>query len=98
MYLKISMKVTYLRYLGYPQQTISVTTPVQIPLSENTGKQRGVAYIRVSRHVSKKILKLHGIQFKVKMLVIEKAKTPSKAKSINGVNQNIFQQTQPPQL
>ena len=42
--------------------------------------------------------KLHGIGFKGKMLVIEKAKTPPKAKSINGVNQNICPQTQPPQL
>ena len=32
------------------------------------------------------------------MLVIEKAKTPPKAKTMNGVNQNICLQTQPPQL
>ena len=32
------------------------------------------------------------------MLVIEKVKTPPKAKSINGVNQNICPQTQPPEL
>ena len=38
---KISMKVTYLNYLDFTQQTISVTTDVQIPLSENTGKKRG---------------------------------------------------------
>ena len=40
----------------------------------------------MSRHVSDGLLKLHGTEFKGNMLVIEKAKTPPKAKSINGVN------------
>ena len=44
--------------------------------------------------MSDELLKLHGRGFKGKMLVIEKAKTPSKAKNINGVNQNICPQTQ----
>ena len=43
-------------------------------------------------------MKLHGIGFTGKMIVIEKAKTLPKAKSINGLNQNICPQTQPPQL
>ena len=47
--------------------------------------------------MSDELLKLHGIEFKRKMLVIEKAKTLPKAKSINGVNQNICPQTQPSQ-
>ena len=47
--------------------------------------------------MSDKLLKLHGIEFKGKMLVIEKAKPLPKAKSINGVNQNICPQTQPSQ-
>ena len=38
------------------------------------------------------------LKFKGKMLVIDKAKTLPKAKRINGVNQNICPQTQPPQL
>ena len=71
---------------------------VQILLSENTGKKRGFAYIKVPRHVSDELLKLHGLGFKGKMLVIEKAKTPPKAKNINGVNQNICPQTQTSQL
>ena len=50
------------------------------------------------RHVSDEILKSHGIGFKGKMLVIEKPKTPPKAKNINGVNQNICPYTQPSQL
>ena len=48
--------------------------------------------------MSDELLKLHGIGFKGKTLVIEKAKTPPKAKSINGGNQSICPQTQPPQL
>ena len=71
---------------------------VQIPLSENTGKKRGFAYIKVPRHVSDELLKLHGLGFKGKMLVTEKAKTPPKAKNINGVNQNICPQMQTSQL
>ena len=48
--------------------------------------------------MSDKHLKLHGFGFKGKMLVIEKAKTPPKAKNISRVNQNICPQTQPSQL
>ena len=48
--------------------------------------------------MSDELLKLHGLGFKGKMLVIEKAKTPPKAKNINGVNQNICPQTQISQL
>ena len=48
--------------------------------------------------MSDELLKLHGLGFKGKMLVIEKAKTPPKAKNINGVNQNICPQTQTSQL
>ena len=71
---------------------------IQIPLSENTGKKRGFAYVKVPIHVSDELLKLHGIGLKGKTLVIENTKTPPKAKSINGGNQNICPQTQPPQL
>ena len=45
-------------------------------------KKTVFAYVNVSRHVNDKILRLQG-----KMLVKEKAKT--KAKNINGVNQNL---------
>ena len=48
--------------------------------------------------MSDELLKLHGIGFKGKMLVIEKAKTLPKAKNINAVNQNICPQTQISQL
>ena len=37
---------------------------VQIPLSENTGKKRGFAYVKVLRHVSDELLKSHGFGFK----------------------------------
>ena len=48
--------------------------------------------------MSDELLKLHGLGFKGKMLVIEKGETPPKAKIINGVNQNICPQTQISQL
>ena len=35
------MKMTYLNYLDYAQQTISMRN-VQIPLSENTGKKKAL--------------------------------------------------------
>ena len=84
--------------MDYAQQTISVTTLVSIPLSENTAKKRGFAYVKVPRNVSDELLKFHGLGFKGKILVMEKAKTPPEAKSINGVNQNICPQTQTSQL
>ena len=48
--------------------------------------------------MSDELLKLYGLGFKGRILVIEKSKTPPKAKKINGVNQNIYPQTQPSQL
>ena len=45
-------------------------------------------------HASDELLKLNGIGFQGKMLVIEKAKTLPKAKNVNVVNQNICPQTQ----
>lgn len=71
---------------------------VQIPLSENTGNQRGFAYVKVWRHMTHELVKLHETEFKGKMLVIEKEKTLPKAKNSNGVNQNICPQMQSPQL
>ena len=48
--------------------------------------------------MSDKLLNLHGLGFKGKMLVIEKAKTLPKAENINEVNQNTCPQTQTSQL
>ena len=48
--------------------------------------------------MSDDLFKLHGLGFKGKILVIEKAKTLLKAKNINAVNQNICSQTQTSQL
>ena len=69
-----------------------------MPVTENTGKRRGFAYVKVPRHVSDELLKLHEIEFKWKVLLIEKAKTPPKAKTINAVNRDICPRTEPPQL
>ena len=93
------MKVTYLNYLDYAQQTIFVKTLMsKYHFLKILGKKRGFAYVEVPRHVSDQILKSHRIGFKGKMLVIGKPKTPPKTKNINGVNQNIRPQPQPLQL
>ena len=48
--------------------------------------------------MSHELLKLYEIEFKGKMLVIQKEKTLPKAKNSNGVNQNTCPQMQSPQL
>ena len=91
--------MTYLNYLDFAQKTISVTTLMsKYHFPKILGKKRGFAYVKVPRHVSDEFLKLHGLGFIGKTLAIEKAKTPPKAKNINGVNQNICPQTQISQL
>ena len=97
-YLKISLKVIYLNYLDFAQQTISMTTLMsKYHFLKILGK-KGFAYVKVPRHVSDELFKLRGRSFKGKMLVIENAKTLPKAKNINGVNQNICPQMQISQL
>ena len=88
-YLMRSMKLTYLNYLDYTQQTISVTTLMSKYHFRKILGKRGFAYVKVPRHMSDELLKSNGLGFKGKMLLIEKVKTPPKAKSINGVYQNI---------
>ena len=59
------MKVTYFELFGLRTTNyLRDNSDVQIPLSENTGKKRVFAYVKVSRHVIDELLKLHGIQFK----------------------------------
>ena len=91
--------MTYLNYLDFAQKNISVTTLMsKYHFLKILRKKRGFAYVKVPRHVSDEFLKLHGLGFIGKTLAIEKAKTPPKAKNINGVNQNIRPQTQISQL
>ena len=49
-----------------------------MPLLGNIGKRRGLAYTAVPNHVLKELLKLDGIEFNGRKLVIEKTKTPPK--------------------
>ena len=60
------MKLTYLNYLDYAQQIISVTA--LMPKCQFLMKRRGFAYVRVPRHVSVELLKLHGTECKGKLL------------------------------
>ena len=72
-YLKISIKVTYLNYLTYAQQTISMTTLMSKYPFLKILKKRVFPYVNMSRHVNDKILRLQW-----KVLAIEKAKTKAK--------------------
>ena len=74
-YLKISVKVSYLNYLGYIQQTISMTTLMsKYHFLKILGKKRSFAYVKALGHVSDdELLKLHEIGCEGKMLVIEKS-------------------------
>ena len=57
-------------------QYLSENSDIQIPLLENTGKRRAFAYIAVPEHAVKELLKLHGIEFNGRKLVIVKTKAP----------------------
>ena len=67
---------------------------VQFTLSENTAKWRGFPYLTLSKHAINKFLKLDGLEFKKKSLIIEKSKSPPKPKVINEINKQIFSQMQ----
>ena len=67
---------------------------IQMSLLRNTGKRTCFAYITVPEHVVRELLKLHGIEFNGRKLVIEKAKTPPK--KTTGKNKQAFVQTHSP--
>ena len=92
---KLAFTITILYQKISPTNYLRDSFDVQIQTFWKYREKKGFAYVKVPRHLSVKLLKLHGIGFKGKMLVIGKAKTPAKAKNINGVNQNVFSQTQP---
>ena len=64
----------------------------EIPLLGNTRKRRGFAYITLH----KELLKLRGIEFNGRKLVIEKVKTLPK--KTTGKNKQAFLQTQSPAI
>ena len=53
----------------------------EFPLNQQTHKTRGHVYIIAPKHVSDKLVKLNGVEFKGKFLVIENAKVRSKVKN-----------------
>ena len=63
-----------LRSTKYLQETCKVN----ILLSKRTGKSKGYAFLNVFDHVCSEIVKLNGIEFKSKILVLEEAKTKHK--------------------
>ena len=67
---------------------------VQFTLSENITKWRGFPYLTLQKHVINKFLKLDGLKFKEKSLIIEKSKPALKPKVINEINKQMFSQMQ----
>ena len=97
-YLKISVKVIYLNYLGYTQQTISVKTLMSNYHFLKILVKKRLWLCKSAKTCELPTLNLHGIRFEGKKLVIEKVKTLPKSENINEVNQNICPQTQPSKL
>lgn len=60
----------------------------------NTGKREALKRT-APNHVLDDLLKLHGIDFKGKTLIIERAETPQKAKTIDGINKQTHKSTYP---
>ena len=77
------------QYLGKNSHT-------EKPLLGNTGKRRGFAYTTVPEHVVKELLKLHGIVFNGRKLVIGKEKTPPM--KTTGKSKQAFLLTQSPAM
>ena len=71
-----------LRSTKYLQETCKVN----LPLCKRTGKSKGYAFLNVPDHVYSEIVKLNGVEFKSKQLVLEEAKTKHKDRTLHKQN------------
>ena len=71
-----------LRSTKYLQETCKVN----LPLCKRTGKSKGYAFLNVPDHVYSEIVKLNGVEFKSKQLVLEEAKTKHKDRTLDKQN------------
>ena len=62
------------------------TCKVYLPLYKRTGKSKGYAFLNVPDHVYSEIVKLNGVEFKSKQLVLEEAKTKHKDRTLDKQN------------
>ena len=53
---------------------------------QKTGKSKGYAFLNVPDHVYSEIVKLNGVKFKSKQLVLEEAKTKHKDRTLDKQN------------
>ena len=53
---------------------------------QKTGKSKGYAFLNVPDHVYSEIVKLNGVKFKSKQLVLEEAKTKHKDQTLDKQN------------
>ena len=71
-----------LRSTKYVQETCKV----DLPLCKRTGKSKGHAFLNVPDHVYSEIVKLKGVEFKSKQLVLEEPKTKHKDRTLDKQN------------
>ena len=58
----------------YLKENCSIT----MPINRKTGKNKGIAFVLSPDHVHNELLKLNGIEFHGKSLVLEEAVSPGK--------------------
>ena len=71
-----------LRSAKYLQETCKV----DLPLCKITGKSKVYAFLNVPDHVYSEIVKLNGVEFKSKQLVLEAAETKHKNRTLDKQN------------
>ena len=71
-----------LRSTKYLQETCKF----DLPLCKRTGKSKEYAYLNVLDHVYSQMVKLNGVEFKSKQLVLEEAKTKHKDRTLDKQN------------
>ena len=77
-------------------QYLRDTCRINLVISKSTGKHRGFAFITTPYHVHDELLKLNGVEFKGRPIVVETAKTRSAHQNQatqNEANTELFHQS-----
>ena len=72
-------------------QYLRGTCRINLVISKNTGKYQKFAFITTPDHVQDELLKLNGVEFKGRPIIVETAK--SKSAHQNQATQNLFHQS-----
>ena len=74
-------------------QYLPDTCRINLVISKSTGKHRGSAFITTPDHLHDELLKLNGVEFKGRPIVVETAKTRSAHQNQatqNEINTELF--------